>query len=198
MLLISNTTLSRKLCEKMRAPLLFILLFLSGCAMYDKQIQLSPQKTSGWKESFWEAKFQSQCNQGEVILYPPVVSHQSMGTLFLFIPIPVSKGELQKANEKGFKIYVEFLDTQPIKSCDLSYISLVEQSSGNQIVPQNATDLRYNGTTRGKYILGCGYEFDLGELAGDVYTVHISEALFNCKVNPIFLKKERRLVTSPM
>jgi hypothetical protein len=165
--------------------------------MYDKQIQLAPQKTAGWKESFWEEKFQSECKQGKVILYPPVLSHQSMGALVLFIPIPASKAELRKANEKNFGIYVEFLSTRPIESCDLSYIFL--ESSGKQIIPKSATDLPYSGiTNEGEYILACDYQFDLAESPDSVYILHVSESLFNCKVNPIPLKRERRLVTSPM
>ena len=167
-----------------------VAIFLTGCATYTKSIQLSPQKTAGWqKES--PNTYQYECNQGEVKVGPIVLRHESMGNFDFFIPIPTSKEELRKTNEKNVWFYVQFRDSKPIKSCNLSYVSLVDQSSGDRVTPKSSMDIPINGTYKGKYTHGCHYYFDLSKNPEDDYTLYISEEVFHCSINPINFKKEK-------
>lgn len=181
----------------MKIYLLIILtLLFSGCATYDKRIQLSPQKTAGWeKES--PHTYQYECNEGEVKIGPIVLRHESMGSFDFFIPIPNSKEELRKTNEKNVWFYIQFRNTKPINSCDLSYVSLVDQNSGDRITPDNSMDIPINGIYKGKYTHGCHYYFDLSKNPEGDYTLYISEEVFNCSINPINFKKEKSFELRP-
>ena len=66
-------------------------------------------------------------------------------------------------NEADAWFYVGFRDVDPIESCDLSYVSLVDKSSGNRIVPIDSMDIPSSGIHKGKYTHTCHYYFDLDE-----------------------------------
>lgn len=176
--------------------LVFVVLLLNGCATYTKSFQLSPQKASGWKKH-GPRMYQYECGQGEVEVGSIVLSYESTGDFNFFIPMPDSKEKVRKANENGAWMYLQFRDAKPIDSCALSYVSLVEQNSGKQIMPTRSMDVSINGTYEGKYAHICHYYFDLDkDLEGD-YKLYISEKVFNCSVAPIPYKKERVFQFNP-
>lgn len=79
--------------------LLVLVTVLSGCATYEKRIQLSPQKTAGWKEVSPQT-YQYKCDQGEVEVSPVVLGYASKGGFDFFIPIPASKEEVSKNHRR--------------------------------------------------------------------------------------------------
>ena len=171
--------------------LILILLLFSGCgtATYEKRVQLSPQKTGGWEKSSPHT-FQYECNQGEVKVGPIVLGYKSAGDVSLLIPIPASQKEVRKMNEADAWVYVEFRDTNPIESCDLSYVSLVNQGSGKRLTPTNSMDIPSNGQYKGKYTHACHYYFDVDKNSKGDYLLYISEEVFDCRIRPIQLKHE--------
>lgn len=172
--------------------LILITLLFNGCgsATYHKQVQLFPQKTVGWNKSSPHT-FQYKCNQGEVKVSPIVLGYEGKGDVSLIVPIPASKEELREMNQEDAWFYVEFRDVNPIESCDLSYVSLVDQSSGNRIAPRNSMDIPSNGKYKGKYTHGCHYFFDLDKNSKSDHLVYISEEVFGCSVKPIPFKYEK-------
>jgi len=173
-----------------------IAFFFSGCATYEKRIQLSPQKSAGWKRES-PNMYQYVCSQGEVRVGPIVLGYSSRGNFDFFVPLPDSKKELDKANQETAWFYVQFKDTDPINSCDLSYVSLINQLTGVRIVPKNAMDMPANGLYKGKYSHACHYYFDLNENAEGDFTLYVSDQLFECSINPILFKKEKSFEFSP-
>ena len=182
----------------MRAFFMFIAItiFLGGCATYEKRIQLSPQKSAGWeKES--QNIYQYECNQGEVKVAPIVLGYDSKGNFDFFVPIPDSKKTLDKANQEDAWLYIQFRDTNPINSCDLAYVSLVNQRSGYRIAPKNSRDIPVNGLHKKKYTHACHYFFDLNKNIEDDYMLYISDQLFRCSIDPVLFKKEKSFKFTP-
>lgn|SRR3989338_3166571 len=175
----------------MKIYLLIILtLLFSGCATYDKRIQLSPQKTAGWEKGSPD-RYKYECKEGEVEVGPIVLGYESKGDFNFFIPIPDSQEEVRKANEGDAGFYVQFRYANPIESCNLSYVSLADQSSGNWIAPKSAMDIPSTGTYKGKYTHGCLYSFDIDQTTESDYMLYISEGVLNCAISPILFKKEK-------
>lgn len=175
--------------------IIFTLLF-SGCATYTKSIQLSPQKTAGWEKGSPD-RYKYECNEGEVEVGPLVLGYESKGDFNFFIPIPDSKEEVRKMNEGDAGFYVQFRYTNPIESCNLSYVFLVDQSSGNRIAPKSAMNIPSTGTYKGKYTHGCLYSFDLDQTTESDYMLYISEGVLNCAISPILFKKEKSFDFKP-
>jgi hypothetical protein len=173
-----------------KSLLLLLCLGLIGCATYTKSIQLSPQKTDGWKKG-GPHTYQYECSQGEVKVGPIVLGYESKGDFNFFIPIPDSKEEVRKANEEDAWLFVQFRDVKPIGSCDLSYVFLMNQNSGNKLSPKNSMDIPINGMYKGKYTHICHYYFDLDENSEGDYMLHISEKVFNGRIQPVPYKKEK-------
>jgi len=164
-------------------------LFLSGCATYEKRIQLSPQETTGWKE-VGSKTYQYKCDQGEVDVSPIVLGYASRGGFDFFIPIPVSKEQLKKDNETDAWFYIQFRSINPIDLHDLSYIFLVDQSTGRRVTPKSAGEIM-NGKYEGRYTYACHYYFDLNKNFKGNYMLYISDKAFGCNVDPILLKYEK-------
>ena len=161
-----------------------LVLALNGCATYERRINLTPQKASTWKELSPRC-FQSGCNQGEVQVSPLVLGVEGSGYTFFFMPIPGSKESLKSANQEGPWMYVKFRSKTRIESCDLSFISLEDQKSGNQINPFKAETAVINNDYSGIHEADCRYFFDLKENPESRYNLHVSKKVFGCDLEPI-------------
>lgn len=168
---------------------LMISVLICGCATYEKRIQLSPQKTTGWKEVSPNT-YLYKCDQGEVEVSPVVLGYASRGGFDFFIPIPVSKEQLKKDNEADAWFYIQFRSINPIDLHDLSYILLVDQSTGRRVTPKSSGDI-INGKFEGRYTYACHYYFDLNKNSEGNYTLYISDKVFGCSIKPILFKHEK-------
>mgnify|MGYP001575156697 CR=1 FL=1 len=182
----------------MRAILFIIAISIIcyGCATYEKRNQLSPQESSGWIKKSSDT-YQFQCNQGEVEVNPIVLGYESKGNFDFFVPIPESKKELEQANKDDAWVYIQFRNTKAIEACNLSYVFLENQESGNRVSPVSANNIPANGLYKGKYTHGCHYFFNLNETGNENYSLHISEEVFNCRISPILLKHEKSFEMIP-
>jgi|GEM_PF-4135368 len=169
----------------------FIFVFiLSGCASYEKRINLSPQNSVGW-ERIQERYYRTGCNTGEVKVTPIVLGVEGEGQTFFFVPIPsASQSGADLIKEKGAWTYLTFESVHKIDSCELSFISLKDCASGNRIKPISSETSSYAEGSE-KYLTGCHYYFDPNELVNEKYSLLISEEVFNCKIEPIFYKYEK-------
>ncbi len=176
----------------------FILVVMfCGCATYERRINLSPQKAPNWKE-LNSRHFKSGCNQGEIEVSPLVLGVEGSGSTFFFIPIPSSKERLKIVNEEGPWIYVKFRSKTRIESCDLSFISLEDQKSGNQINPFRAETAVFNDDYSEIHQTDCRYFFDLKKNPESKYNLHVSKEVFNCDLEPIPYTYEKACEIWPM
>lgn len=172
-----------------------LVLMFCGCETYERRINLSPQKALTWKEVS-PRHYQSGCNGGEVEVSPVVLGVEGSGYTFFFIPIPSGdKERLKIANEKGPWLYVRFRNKTRIESCDLSFISLEDQSSGDRIIPTSAETHLYNDDHFKKHTTSCAYYFNLDKNPKSKYNFHVSKEVFDCNIEPIPYKYEKAYQT---
>lgn len=168
----------------------FLALVFMGCALYENRINLSPENSVGWNKIYSRC-FTAGCNEGEVEVNPIVLGVEGKGQTFLLLPIPSNfESGSNIFNEKGAWTYVKFKGHKRIHSCELSFISLKDRSSGGQIKPVSSETTLYSDRS-GIYTTGCYYYFNLNEIAEHEYDFVISKDVFDCIIDPISYRWER-------
>ncbi len=77
------------------------------------------------------------------------------------------------------------MNSPRIVSCDMSFVWLVDRSSGERIEPSRVKTYTYNDDDFIKQTTNCMYLFNLEQDAYKSYDLHISEDLFGCMINSI-------------
>lgn len=182
---------------KKHLSILFVILFLTGCASYERRINLSPQDSFGW-ERIHERYYRTGCNTGEVEVKPIVLGVEGEGQTFFFVPIPsASQGGSDLIKQKGAWTYLTFESDRRIDSCELSFVTLRDNASGKEIRPIDSETTVYP-IISGKYSTGCRYYFDLNEIKKEEYSLIISKKVFNCRIEPILYEYEKARQTFMM
>lgn len=174
-----------------------LILIFSGCSTYERRVNLNPQKTSTWKE-LNSNYFKSGCNQGEIEVSPVVIEVEWRSNAFFFIPLPFSRESLKTINEEGPWIYLKFRNKTRIPSCELSFISLEDQESGDQISPFRAETAIVNDDYSEIHQTDCRYFFDLKRNSETKYYLHVSKEVFNCDLEPLPYIYKKGLEIWPM
>ncbi|MFA5088127.1 MAG: hypothetical protein WC552_03730 [Candidatus Omnitrophota bacterium] len=177
-------------------PFIVLILLLNGCATYEKRVYLSPTGAPAWVNTS-PRHYQSGCNEGEVEVSPIVLGVEGEGSMDLFVPIPGSRKRLNMLNEKGPWVLVSFRNKTRIESCELSYVSLENQDSGDRIIPISAETHVYNDDHFEKHRTDCYYYFDLGKDIKSRYNLSVSKEIFNCIIEPIPYIYEKVFEMSP-
>lgn len=146
-----------------------LLLVGTGCATIETRHQYTPQKSLNWKK-LAGGVYQFECNRGEVQVSPIVL-----------------KTSLLKEQKIPW-IYVNFRRPQRIENCDLSFVTLENEISGEVIQPIKAETNILNDNHLEKKTTYCYYYFDIEEEKKIMYSINISENVFGCKVDPITYK----------
>jgi hypothetical protein len=178
--------------------LLLSMVFLSGCATYQRRIDLTPEKSASWKKT-GPRQSQMGCKEGEVEVFPIVKQVLGEGYSPFFIPIPFGgKERVAKSNAEGPGILIKLRNTTRLQSCDLSFISLENPISKHRIQPIKAETTKINDDYSPTHTTYCNYYFDSKDLLNSTYNLYISKEIFGCELNPILYKQENVFEYSPM
>ncbi len=181
--------------NKMRLLGLFLsLVFLSGCATYQRSFNLIPQKTETWKNRS-PGYVQSSCNEGEIAVSPIVKEVLGEGYAPFFIPIPFGgKERVVESNKDGPWMYLEVHKDNQIQFCNLSFVSLEDQSGSFKIKPIKVETHKIND----EHTTYCYYYFDSNDLSNSIFNLNISKEVLNCNLESVLYKQGKVFEYSPM
>lgn len=163
-----------------------VTVFFCGCTNYSRVIQLTPQKTSGWKMSH-ELNI-SKCSDVEVFVRPVIISYEDSGIDIISFPMQTSGKEfLNDSNKSNPSVEVTFKHwyrDQHLESCSLSFVEIENENSAKRIYPISVQKFTA-GEHVTKYSTVCTYSFEPNEFLGDKFDLYINESALGCKFEPI-------------
>ncbi|MGE0267968.1 MAG: hypothetical protein AB7S78_05895 [Candidatus Omnitrophota bacterium] len=180
-----------------RLSIIFLFFLSCGCASYERRINLVPQEANGWKKNH-SRYYEASCGDGTIWVNNIVVGYEGGGDMPFFIPIPAGKETLKKANAEDAWLYMGLISKNPIESCDLSFLFLENQITGDHYRSTHAEILGGGNKWEGKNVIRCYYYFDLPKDSHAGYNLHVSEDVFNCSINPLPLKHDKSFEVIPM
>lgn len=143
---------------KLPAILIIVTVLTTGCVSIH---QYSPRGTSGWKE-VGSAHYKYECNGSAVGVYPIQIKPLGYeGKASLLININNSEG-IQEA-------------------CELSFLWLENTKTGQRVNPMKVEKFPSNVKTTTR----CYYSFDIHGDKDVQYSLHISDQLLGCPIDPI-------------
>lgn len=180
-----------------KLSIIFLIFLFCGCASYERRINLVPQEVNGWKKNR-SRYYEASCGDGTIWVNNIVLGYEGGGDMPFFIPIPAGEKTLKKANAEDSWLYMGFISSNPIPSCDTSFLFLRNQTTGKLYYPTRADKVGGGDKWEGEYDISCYYYFDLPKDSQVGYDFHVSDKVFGCNINPLPLKYDRSFEVIPM